>query len=442
VPPTIAAVPPTIAAVPPAIANATACPPEARRFPPRLEGYARSTRLAAFEGGGADTLTPHPGDGRVGSRKRGTRPTVSRGGYPTRKAAEAALAEVVAANARGDDRPLMARCDQTLGEHLDEWLAACQVRARRPLKATTAEGYGVAIRCWITPYLGDVPLADLTPGDLTGLYRTLATKGGRSLNRAAMRPLGTRSVQLAHVILTKALHAAVTSGKIAASPVDRIPADDRPTHTPAKLTDRHWSPDEARAFLAATADTRLHPLWALALDTGARRGELAALRWSDVDLDDGAVSIARSRVMVGAEVRETTPKSAKSERRVDLHPATVAVLRRWRKAQAAERLAAGPAWEGGDDPYLWTDEAGTPYRPDLLAARFGEAQPDAAEVITFHGLRHTSATIALAAGVPVHVVSQRLGHATVSITLDVYAHALPEQATDAAARIGQALYGP
>lgn len=120
----------------------------------------------------------------------------------------------------------------------------------------------------------------------------------------------------------------------------------------------------------------------------------------------------------------------------------MAILRRWKAAQLRERMAAGEAWAGGDDPHLFTDELGEPYRPDSLSARFEVAQADAdVPLITFHGLRHTSATIALAAGVPVLVVSERLGHATVSITLDTYAHALPEQETDAAQRIGRAIYG-
>jgi integrase len=379
----------------------------------------------------------------VGSRQKGNRRTISRGGYPTRKSAQAALVEAIGAHNKGDRRHhlLMPRTDQTAGEHLDEWLAGCRVRERRPLKPTTADGYRVAIDCWIKPFIGDIPLADLDRDDLVGLYRRLRSKGGQSRNRAKMRPLSPRSVLLAHTILTKALADAVARDKIPTSPVSRIPADDRPTHTPRKLSDRHWSPEQARAFLTHSAEDRLHPLWALALDTGTRRGELAALRWSDVDLDAALVRIERNRVLVGGDVHEGSPKSDKSRRRVDLDAGTVAVLRRWRATQAQERLRAGEAWAGGDDPYLFTDEVGAPYRPDTLSDRFAETQDGAGvPVITFHGLRHTSATIALDAGVPVHVVSERLGHASVSITSDIYAHALERQHVDAAERIGAALY--
>lgn len=396
----------------------------------------------------------------VGSKNRGDRKHHGRSGYPTKRAAEAALAEALAALAKGDRRPLLPRCEQTLGEHLDEWLAACQVRARRPLKPTTVAGYRNAIDIWIKPHIGDVPLADLDRDHLVRLYATLRERGGRGRRvmkpaprtpdgrrvtgdpewTTETKPLGPRSVQLVHTILTKALGSAVANDKIPVSPVERIPDDDRPTHTPRKLADRHWAPEQARAFLAHTSDGRLQPLWALALDSGARRGELAALRWAALDLDNGVMSIELNRVMAGGQVAEGTPKSEKSRRRVDLDSRTVAVLKRWRAQQARERLAAGEAYE--DTGYVFVDELGQPYAPNRLSASFEKAQVGFnGPKLTFHGLRHTSATILLAAGVPVHVVSERLGHSTVSITSDIYAHVLERQKTDAAERIGGALYG-
>lgn len=144
--------------------------------------------------------------------------------------------------------------------------------------------------------------------------------------------------------------------------------------------------------------------------------------------------------MVGGQVHEGSPKSDKSRRRVDLDAGTVAVLRRWKATQGRERMAAGVAYEPSG--YLFTDELGGRLRPDSLSDRFAEAQAGAGVPrLTLHGLRHTSATIALDAGVPLHVVSERLGHSSVSITADVYAHALERQHSDAAKRIGGALYG-
>lgn len=342
-------------------------------------------------------------------------------------------------------------------------MAALNKGDKRPLKPSTAAGYANAIKVWIKPHIGDVPLADLDRDHLVRLYATLRKRGGkgRKVMKPAPRtpdgarvtgdpewtretkPLGTRSVQLVHTILTKALSSAVTSDKIPVSPIDRIPDDDRPTHTARKLADRHWEPEQAKAFLAHTAEDRLHPLWALALDSGARRGELAGVQWPDLDLTDvgvGRMSIKRNRVMVGGRVEEGTPKSVKSTRTIDLDARTVAVLKRWKAQQARERLAAGEAYE--DTGYVFVDELGRPYRPDSLSDRFEKAQTGHdAPALTFHGLRHTSATILLAAGVPVEVVSDRLGHSSVSITWDIYSHILEDQRTEAANRIGGALYG-
>ena len=295
------------------------------------------------------------------------------------------------------------------------------------------------------------------------LYRLLAREGGRGQRRLEVprspdgtrvtgdvkwahdkKPLSPRSVQLVAIIVSRALRYAVEQGKLPVNPADAIPEDDRPTAPAKKHADRVWTPDEARGFLAHVADDRLHPLWHLALSIGARRGELAALRWSRVELQppNGApfLRIEANRVMVGAQVLEGTPKSVKSRRRVNLDAATVAVLERWRETQGLEASVAGEAWEGGDDPYVFTNELGRALHPDAISNRF-EAAQRGAEVprIPMHGLRHTAATLALKAGVPVHVVSDLLGHSSVSVTWDVYGHVLEDQRSDAADAIGAQL---
>src|SRR5690606_28097879 len=147
-------------------------------------------------------------------------------------------------------------------------------------------------------------------------------------------------------------------------------------HRPQQVIDRYWSPVEAKAFLEHTRRDRLWPLWCLALDSGARRGELAALRWPDLDLDGAVMTVHSSRTLIGADEVEGTTKSGKT-RKVDLHPATVTALRVWRTQQARERLAAGEVWEGGDPGrtgYVWTDELGVAYRPDRFRVMFDQAQ--------------------------------------------------------------------
>jgi integrase len=243
-----------------------------------------------------------------------------------------------------------------------------------------------------------------------------------------------------------ALDEAVERGKLRSNPCDRIPKRQRPSAKRGRgavTPDDYWELDEAQRFLEATADSRLAGLWALALDTGARRGELSALRWEDVDLEAGRLTIRGNRILVDREVLEGTTKADKP-RTVDLGAETVARLRRWGSTQRRDRLEAGEAWTGeapGTGP-LWTDELGRPLRPDILYARFRQAQRDVdVRPRKFHALRHTSATLLLARGVPAHVVQQRLGHADIKVTLGIYAHVLKGQDADAAAVLGTALYG-
>jgi integrase len=412
-----------------------------------------------------------------GSRAEGSRRTHTKGGYQKKSEAKKALTQIVAKYEAGDDRVLAKPTTTPLGDYLTTWL---DQRATVPddddnhIKPSTLEGYRGAVAAWIAPkgddgrwlplpWLGARPLSQLTAAHLTDLYAELRRVGKRCrrCNRAGRldyqpdgakcpgcdgaggKPLGTRRVQLVHVVLRMALAEAVEAGKLPVNPVERMPKKQRLRHRPSEAADRWWEPAEARRFIEATVDDRLGPLWALTLDTGCRRGEAAGLRWADVDLDGGTVTLRANRVLVGGEVVEGTVKGKAKSRTVDIDRRSVEALRRWRATQGRERLAAGTAW-AGDKPgegYVWTDELGEPYRPDIVSARFEQAQRgvDVPPLVP-HGLRHTSATMALAAGVGVHVVSQRLGHADVKITLSVYSHVLDEQRSGAASAIAGVLY--
>ena len=180
-------------------------------------------------------------------------------------------------------------------------------------------------------------------------------------------------------------------------------------------------------------DDRLFPLLQLASHTGARRSELLALRWTSVDLAAGTVSIASRRTRVGYQmVHRPGTKTAAGARVIDLDPTTVDVLRTWRKAQDAERDAWGAAY--ADSGYVFTAEDGEPVHADHVANRYDRLVAAApVPALHFHGLRHTHATLLLKAGVPVHVVAQRLGHSSPALTLSIYSHVLPRQQAAAAA---------
>ncbi len=197
---------------------------------------------------------------------------------------------------------------------------------------------------------------------------------------------------------------------------------------------RTWTADELRRFLDHVRDDRLFPAWRLAASTGLRRGELLGLRWQDVDLHAGRVSVRQTLTTVGNKVAFGEPKTARGKRNIALDGVTIGALRTWRTQQAQERLALGPVWQ--DTGLVFSREDGSLIHPDTFSFWF-DRHVRAADVprIRFHDLRHTHATLALQAGVPAKVVSERLGHATVAFTLDVYSHVIPALQEDAAERI-------
>lgn len=204
---------------------------------------------------------------------------------------------------------------------------------------------------------------------------------------------------------------------------------------------RTWTSEELKQFLRFVDGDRLMAAWMLASTTGLRRGEVLGLRWQDVDLDAARASVRQTLVSVAYEIRLSTPKTARGRRSVALDTRTVAALRAHKKRQAAERLAWGEAYE--TTGLVFTREKGAAIHPDRFTQMFDKhVRQSGLSRIRLHDLRHTHATLALAAGVHPKVVSERLGHATVAFTLDVYSHAIPALQEDAAERIADLLFGP
>jgi integrase len=191
------------------------------------------------------------------------------------------------------------------------------------------------------------------------------------------------------------------------------------------------TPDQQATFLAATKASRWNPLWTLALATGLRRGELCGLRWQDVDLAKGVVRVERSCVQIGKDVVTNDSTKNGTVRRVSIDKATAAALRDLRKQQAAERLAVATGWGDEEDlVFVWPD--GTRVLPDFLTKRIVDEQAGLAlPQLRLHDLRHTHATTLLRAGMPVHIVSKRLGHKNVTLTLNTYADVIPDDDTTA-----------
>jgi integrase len=349
-------------------------------------------------------------------------------GYERRKDAERALTEILGRLQRGN---YVAPSKLTLRAFIeDEWLPAVAVT----LRPSTHESYAHNLCGHVLPAIGSMQLQRVTPAMLNALYAELATS--REVDARKRAPLSARTIRYVHTIVHRALGDAVAWDRLARNPADRAtPPTPKASAAP---TMRTWSAQELRAFLEHVADDRLYAGWRLLAMTGMRRGELLGLRWRDLDLDAARASIVQTLIEGNGAPRLSTPKTDHGRRSVALDPVTVAALRAHRKRQAAERLAWGPAYQ--DDGLVCAREDGSPIWPRTFSRTFGRRAHDAElPTIRLHDLRHTHATLALQAGVHPKVVSERLGHANIGITLDTYSHAIPAMQEDAAARVAALL---
>jgi integrase len=329
--------------------------------------------------------------------------------FKTRREAEAFLAKTVTAIDTGS---YVAPSNETVSEYLMGWLD----ETAATVKPSTIHTYAGVVARHLVPDLGAIPLAKLSARDVQTLY-------GRLLGRG----LSPSSVRLAHSVLHRALDRAVALRLVVTNAAD---AAKQPRSMRPKV--RTLSADEARAFLSAALADDLAPLWLLALHTQMRQGEMIALRWQDVDLARGTLTVRQTRTR-DATGKQTygDPKSVHGRRTITLGAETVAALRAHRTAQLERRLRLGPAWH--DEDAVFDRGDGRPVAARTLHTRYKRVLVDAGVPdVRFHDLRHTGATLMIASGVPAKVVSERLGHANISITLGLYAHVQEGMQRDAA----------
>lgn len=372
--------------------------------------------------------TSLPGEARKQAKRRG---------FPTKKAAQAGLTELLS---EVRDRTFVAPDKLTLREFVEQrWLP---VEAGQ-LRPSTLHSYTRNMKHHVLPTLGAITLQSLDAGRIQALYAKLLREGRADYKEGTA--LSPRTVRYIHTILRAALAQAVDWDLLMRNPADRVKPPKLDAAGNSHETIHTWNREQLSLFLAKTRDDRLHSLWLLLATTGMRRGEALGLSWAALDLDNARLSVRRSLVDVtteatGAKPIYSDPKTARGRRTIMLDAGTVAVLRKRKAEQAQERLLLGAGWP--DHDLVFTHADGRPLHPERLTRTF-TAMPKGfgLPAIRLHGLRHTWATLALEAGIHPKVVSERLGHSSISITLDTYSHVAPAMQTDAAERVAALISG-
>ena len=313
----------------------------------------------------------------------------------------------------------------TVGGWLSQWL----VEARHNVSPKTHERYSEIVTKHLVPALGMIPLAKLAPAHVQSYY-TGALADGR---RDGKGGLSAQTVRHHDRVLNVALKRARALCLIATNPIEDVA---RPQVERREL--EILDVDEFAQLLATASTTRLHAPIFVALATGMRRGELLALRWSDIDLTGNVLRVAQSLEQTAAGLRFKAPKTKRSRRSIALSQAVVEVLQDHRVKQIEERLLLGL---GKDERGLvFAQITGDTINPRNFTKEFARiVKRSGVRPITFHGLRHSHITALLQAGVHPKVASERAGHSSITITMDRYSHVLKGMQADAAQRIDGAL---
>jgi integrase len=305
--------------------------------------------------------------------------------------------------------PLTSGEELSVGDYLRQWLVHVAGRVR----PKTLDGYRGLIRLYASPGLGNMRLLELKPLDVQRLYSELLGRG-----------LSAGTVVNLHLVLIQALGQAERWGFIPRNPVASAQPP-RPRRPEPTIVD----PEIAERLLVTSADTRFHLPVAIAISTGMRRGEILALRWADLDADLSVARVRRTLQTAGGTLQFVEPKTRRSRRAVEL-PAFVRPVLEQERADQLARKTSDPSWNNLD--LVITRRDGTPVNPDTLSSgwyRFCRKQ--GLPHVRFHDLRHAHATLMLLQGVHPKIVSERLGHASIGITLDTYSHVLPSMQSEA-----------
>lgn len=305
---------------------------------------------------------------------------------------------------------LVSETKLTVSEFLDHWLADSVKGSTRP---TTYESYSSHVENYIKPNVGAIKLAKLMPLHVARIYSTMEADGK-----------SPRLRQMVHATIHRALKMAMKWGFVPRNVSDAV---DRPQAPKKEI--KPFSTEQTHTLLRALEGDRLEALYIMAIGTGMRCGELLGLQWADIDLKAGQLSVRRTLIELNGKLSFGEPKSASGKRSIRLPAQVVRAL--W--DHKARMMAEGY----GGTPLVFVTSEGTPYlRSDLRRHSWLPLLKRAGlPVIRFHDLRHTSATLLLSEGIHPKIVQERLGHSTVTLTLNTYSHVLPSMQDDAALKL-------
>ncbi|WJR33395.1 tyrosine-type recombinase/integrase [Mycobacteroides immunogenum] len=351
-----------------------------------------------------EVLTDAGNDPATGKRRQVRRR------FKTEKEARDALSDVRSQASKG---LFVARRTLTVGEAVDDFIAA-----RHNLRATSLSKltYDLGV---LKQFYGDVGLQQLTKAQIDRMVMQLVAGGTKTLTGRTRKPWGPKATNKVISATARLLDDAQKQGLVPRNVAGSM----------SRVVSSHDEPDafteaEVTRLLTAMGDDRLAHSWHLAL-SGLRRGEIAGLRWDDIDFDCATLTIANNRVSAGGRSVENDPKSFTSRRTLPLPDRLVEVLRDAREHQRAERASAGSAYRSGT--YVVSNEIGEPYSPAVLSRYWRDMlRRVGMRHIKLHGARHTCATIMHLQGVPIAVIAAWIGHKDAALTMRLYAHSHDE----------------
>lgn len=301
----------------------------------------------------------------------------------------------------------------TVGQWLDTWLEEYVKPTKKP---KTYEKYKSGVEQYIKPYIGNTPLSKVKAPDVQRLYNRLLKEGGKKKHG-----ISCYTVHGVHVNLHAAFDQALKVGLVTRNIIE---AADAPRIIRCEV--KPMTAQQAQKLLAIAKETGAREYIAvlLALQTGMRKGEIFGLKWQDVDFDKMTISVQRALSTTGKAVYIDAPKTARSRRLISITPNLAKELKQYRRLQIEQKLAMGPNYD--DQGFIIATKIGTPYHPNEFHKVYRKMlKAIKLEEFDFHVLRHTHASILFQQGVHPKVVQERLGHASINMTMDIYGHLMP-----------------